>query len=392
MNVFYKIYARIFQKIMYIGYFLIPSKKQKIFDNYESLLPYIKDRKILIVCSKGMGKHGILVDLTDFLDKNNIKYVSYDEITYNPKIEEIEKGVEISRKANINSIIGLGGGSNLDGAKLINARLANLNIPIEKMKGLFKVKHKLLPLACIPTTAGSGSEATLAAVISSKDHKYPVESFKLIPDFVIFKSEYLLSVPRSVKAYTGIDAFTHALEAYLGKSLTKRSKKESIKAIKLILNNLEKSLDNDIEAIKNMQLASYLAGRAFSRSYVGYVHSFAHAVSSLYNTPHGLAIGICLPYILKAYSSSIYNKISSLVDELNLFNKDDSKKEKTFNFIKLIEDLEKNIDIPSSFKGIIDKKDIPNMAKLSFLESNPLYPVPKIFSKKEMEVIFLKMI
>lgn len=260
------------------------------------------------------------------------------------------------------------------------------------MKGLLKVKHKPAFLIAIPTTAGTGSEATVAAVISNaKTHeKYAINDPKLIPLYAVLDPKLLVSLPGKVTSTTGMDALTHAVEAYIGGSNTKATRKEAKEAVLLIKNNLLKSYQNptDLEARNNMQIASYKAGLAFTRAYVGYVHAIAHTLGGMYGVPHGLANAVILPHVLRKFGSSCYTRLAELADYISLTDKDKTKKEKAEAFIDFIDELNAQMNIPNKIENVIQEKDLPIMVKRAIKEANPLYPVPDLWDEKDFLEIF----
>lgn len=190
------------------------------------------------------------------------------------------------------------------------------NQPLSRMKGILKV-HKRLPLLiAIPTTAGTGSETTLAAVITDAKtrHKYAINDFPLIPRYAVLDPKVTLSLPPFITATTGMDALTHAVEAYIGNSTTPDTRKDALRAVKLIFSNLDTAYTDgsNVEARKNMLKASFYAGCAFTKSYVGYVHAVAHSLGGEYNVPHGLANAILLPFVLEAYGKKIQKNCTDL--------------------------------------------------------------------------------
>ena len=202
----------------------------------------------------------------------------------------------------------LGGGSSLDCAKAVGARAAKPKQSLAKMKGILKV-HKRLPLLiAIPTTAGTGSETTLAAVITDAEtrHKYTINDFPLIPRYAVLDPKVTLSLPPFITATTGMDALTHAVETYIGNSTTYRTRKDALLAVRLIFENIDTVYTDgkDVNARRNMLHASFYAGCAFTKSYVGYVHAVAHSLGGEYNVPHGYANAVLLPFVLEAYRAS----------------------------------------------------------------------------------------
>ena len=259
------------------------------------------------------------------------------------------------------------------------------------MKGVLKVLHRTPPLFAIPTTSGTGSEATIAAVITnSKTHeKYAINDTALIPHYAVLDPNLTLGLPKHITSTTGMDALTHAVEAYIGNSNTKETKKMSEDAIQLIIDNVYTAYTNgsDYNARENMQKASYFAGIAFTRAYVGNVHAIAHTLGGFYNTPHGLANAVILPYVLTAYGASAHRKLAELEQLVAGPDSQGTVEEQANRFIDRIIELNNKMNIPDKIQGI-EEKDIPLMVERAFHEANPLYPVPKIFTRQDFTEIY----
>ena len=263
------------------------------------------------------------------------------------------------------------------------------------MKGVLKVLKKIPPFFAVPTTAGTGSEATLAAVITdSKTHdKYAINDPVLIPHYAVLDPELTVKLPKHITSTTGMDALTHAVEAYIGRSNNKLTSDLSEKATKLIFENITKAYDNgeDIEARQNMQLAAYYAGISFARAYVGYVHAIAHSLGGQYGVPHGLANSVILPYVLDYFGESAYPRLARLAEIVGIDGKDDAEKAKAF--IEAIRKLNEHMNIPKYIKAkdggdLIRDEDIPVMAERAYKEANPLYPVPKFMGREELTQMY----
>jgi alcohol dehydrogenase class IV len=350
-------------------------------------------KSVLIVTDSVLAGFGYSGKLAEGLKAVGINAVVYDKVVPNPTIGNIEEGLKIYKENNCDCIVALGGGSPMDCAKGIGCRVARPNKPIEKMKGTLKVGRKLPPLYAIPTTAGTGSEVTLAAVISNpeKQEKYPIEDPVVIPRYIVFDPQLTIGLPPHVTSTTGMDALTHAVESYIGKSNTKATKQQAIEATQLIFKYLKRAYDNgqDIEAREQMQKAAWLAGKAFTRAYVGYVHAVAHALGGFYGVPHGLANAVALPYVLKKFGASAHKRLAELADAVGIKGKDDA--EKANAFIKAIEDMNAQMNIPTKISGrwTIKDEDIDRLVDHAIKEANPLYPVPTIFGKEEIKDLFL---
>lgn len=399
MNLLKKIYYRTFQFILYLGANFINFREPKIFSGKDSILKVCdlldgkKYKSIFVVSSHSLKRHGLLNTLLTHLNEKNIPYVEYLDVNVNPSIDDVENGLKILKTMDKPLIVGIGGGSVLDCAKIIAARCTNKNKSVSKMKGLFKIRHKLPLLVLAPTTAGTGSETTVAAVIVDKTNhdKYAINDPKLIPDYAILDSSFLLTLPGSVTSTTGMDALTHAIEAYLGRSNTRKTKKYALNAIKLIFEYLEKSYNEpaNLEYREKMQLASYQAGVSFTRAYVGYVHALAHSLGGKYNTAHGYANAIILPVVLKEYGVKAYKKLAKIYDHC-FINKTLSNKDKAEFIINKIEQMNKNMNIVSDFKDVIKLEDIPNLVDHAYKEAHPLYPVIKFLDKNTLFNIYKK--
>ena len=394
MNLFKKIYCRTFQLGFKLIYPFIPYKEPKILNSIDDLPDVFNELKIgrvLLITDKGIRGFGITKHLEELLVSRNIHCTVYDNTCANPTVINVEEAKDLYIKEQCQGLIAFGGGSSMDCAKAVGARITYPKKNLDKLKGLLKVIKKIPPLIAIPTTAGTGSEVTLASVITDteKAHKYTLMDFTLIPSFAVLDPTVTYSLPPHLTSTTGMDALTHAIEAYIGKSNTKETRTKAITAIKLIYNNIETAYNDptNFDARKNMLHAAYLAGIAFSKSYVGYVHAIAHSLGGKYNTPHGLANSVILPIVLKEYGKTIYKKLHKLSVELGLSNKEDNKKITSEKFIEMIEKLNEKMNIPNHF-DFIKEEDIDSMVTNAIKEANPLYPVPKLMNKVELKKLY----
>ena len=393
----YRLYCRLYQLTFKIAARFLPWRKPQLLEGENSLIklpPLIKNKAIdsvLIVTDKGITSLGLLDRLLEGLANIGITYFVYDNTVPNPTIDTIEDALTFYRTNNCKAIIAFGGGSPIDCAKAVGARVARPEKSIPQMKGQLKVRKEIPPFFAIPTTAGTGSETTLAAVISNNEthEKYAINDPVLIPHFAVLDPLLTVKLPPHITATTGMDALTHAIEAYIGKSNTVETKRCSKEAVTLIFENLYEAYSNEanINARKNMQKASYLAGVAFTRAYVGYVHAIAHTLGGFYSIPHGLANAIILPYVLEYYGKSAQKPLAELADLIGVSNEADTDEHKAKKFIKAIKKLNKDMNIPTKINGIVDR-DIPLMVERALKEANPLYPVPKILLKKDLQHLY----
>ncbi len=395
MSPLFKIYCRIYQGIFRIATNFLNFRQPESIEGLDKLPEFAKNlglNNLLIVTDDVLhNKLKLIEGLKEGLTAAGISYVVYDKTVPNPTIPNIEEGYAIYKENNCQGIIAFGGGSPMDCAKGIGCRVARPNKQIPQMKGVLKVLKKLPPLFAIPTTSGTGSEATLAAVVSNPEthEKYPINDPVIIPKYVVLDPYLTVKLPQHITSTTGVDALTHAVEAYIGSSNTENTKDMAIKATKLIFENLKTAYDDgeNIKARKNMQWASYFAGVAFTRAYVGNVHAMAHTLGGQYGVPHGLANAVILPYILDFYGEKAHKKLAELAIAVGI--NEGSVSDKAKAFIQKIKDMNAYMNIPTSIDKI-QEEDIPLMTDRAFAEANPLYPVPVIMSKKDFADMYRK--
>ncbi len=396
MNIFRKFYCRTFQFFMKAAIPLLPYRQPEILQSSKDVLNILLKkgiRRVLIVTDAGVVKCGLTEDIKNTLHTGGVEYCVYDKTMPNPTVDAVEEAREMYLQNDCKALIAIGGGSAMDLAKGCGARIVRPKKSLNKMGGLLHVRRKLPPLFAIPTTAGTGSETTIAAVITdSKTHrKYAINDFSLIPHYAVLDYKLTLGLPKSLTAYTGMDAMTHAVEAYIGRSTTKDTRDKAIAAVKLICENLKTCYDDptNAEARKNMLFASHYAGIAFTKSYVGYVHAVAHSLSGRYGLGHGLTNAVLLPVVLEINGKKVHKKLAKLAKACGIADKNDKKDVAANKFIARIKELNNSMDIPKSFEEIKDE-DILQMAKYADMEGNPLYPVPVLMNAKELQKIYYK--
>ncbi len=391
MFVIRKLYCRAFQIVFRAALPVLPYRNPELLDSTDALPELLKQKQIssvLLVTDPGIRGHGLTAHLEEILAQAGIRCPVYDRTVANPTTDNVEEARQMYLSQGCQAIIGFGGGSSMDCAKAVGARIARPRKSLAKMKGILKVMHPLPLLIAIPTTAGTGSETTLATVITDSQtrHKYPINDFFLIPRYAVLDPEVTRSLPRSVTATTGVDALTHAVEAYIGRSTTRQTRAQAVEAVQLIFANLRRACENgdDMTARKNMLRAAYLAGCAFTKSYVGYVHAVAHSLGGCYNVPHGLANAVLLPYVLEDYGECVHRKLHHLAISAGLSQESDSDAVGAEKFIHAIRELNRSLDIPEHISGI-RQADIPRLAAYADQEANPLYPVPRLMDAGELE-------
>ena len=394
MNLFKKLYCRSFQTIFKLALPILPYREPKILNTDEDVISILKSFNVtnaLLVTDKGIKGLGLTADLENACESANIKLAIFDQTVPNPTTQNVADCLSLYKQNNCEAIIAFGGGSVMDCAKATGVLVARPNKTLGQMKGILKVHKKLPTLIAVPTTAGTGSETTLAAVITDSEtrHKYAINDFPLIPKYAMLKPSLTVGLPKHITSTTGMDALTHAIEAYIGNSTTWQTRKCALFAIKTIFENLLEAYNNptNIEARKNLLHASYNAGLAFTKSYVGYVHAVAHSLGGKYNVAHGLANAVILPYVLKMYGKKIFKKLWEIGVYCGLFDTSTSKEVGAKIIIEKIEQMNNDMNIGTRI-DVIDEKDIPSLAKTAEHEANPLYPVPVLYTAEQLEKIY----
>lgn len=398
-NTIYVLYCRLYQQIFRLVIPLLKWRKPIVIEGENSVLSLAQKlsdlaiNKVLIITDQGLMNLGLLNGMLKEMDDKDVNYFIYDKTIPNPTIHNVEEALELYHKNTCQAIIAFGGGSPMDCAKVVGARVSRPRKKIPQLKGEMKVLFKIPTLFAIPTTAGTGSEVTIAAVISNSEthEKYAINDPVLIPNYAVLDPVLTVKLPPHITSTTGMDALTHAIEAYIGRSNTRETEKAALEAVRLIHENLwiAYSEPTNMNARAKMQKASFLGGVAFTRAYVGNVHAIAHTLGGFYGIPHGLANAVILPYVLKEYGDTASTKLAQLADHIKIVKGQKTDTEKAKIFIEYIENLNKRMNIPDKIDGVL-LADIPVMAKRACSEANPLYPVPKIFFQKEMESMYLK--
>lgn len=394
MNKFKKLYCRTCQFVLRTAQPILPYREPERLDSI-SQLPRALQREgvktVLLITDTGIRRCGLTRPLENVLKQARIRCVVYDQTVPNPTSDNVEQAREVYLREDCQALIGFGGGSCIDCAKGVGARIAKPRQSLKKMGGVLRVHHRLPPVVAIPTTAGTGSEVTLAAVItdSRTHHKYAITDFSLIPRYAVLDPELTRSLPRSLTATTALDALTHAVEAYIGQSTTKQTRRDATEAVRLIFSNLDHAVENggDMAARRNLLRAAYLAGNAFSKSYVGYVHAVAHSLSGKYNLPHGYTNAVLLPWVLEIYGAVVYRQLSELAAAAGVAQEGMDEEAAAKAFIAAIRSMNRRYGIPDSFREL-RAEDIPELARTADREGNPLYPVPVLMDHTQLEQIY----
>ena len=394
MNAAVKIGCRTFQLAFRLAIPLLPYREPECFDHIQALPPLLERlgiHTVLLVTDSTLRQAGITAPLEELLEKAGIRCAVFDGTRANPTVHNVEDAWTLYQAEGCQGLIAFGGGSSMDCAKAVGARAAYPHKSMDQLKGLLRVLRRIPPLAAIPTTAGTGSEVTLTAVItdSDKKHKYTMNDFTLIPRYAVLDPTVTYTLPPHLTASTGMDALTHAVEAYIGGSTTRETRRLALQAVRLVFANIEAACRDgeDLEARKNMLYAAHIAGIAFSKSYVGYIHAVAHSLGGEYNTPHGLANAVLLPIGLELYGPCVCRKLWELGRSAGVTAETDSREAGAEAFIAAIRGLNRRLGIPERLPEI-RREDIPVMAGHAAREANPLYPVPRLMSARELEQFY----
>ena len=351
-------------------------------------------KKAMVVTGPTVGKR-LAPKILAELDAAGIAYTMFAEVEANPSVNTVNRIQKLYLDERCEGFIAVGGGSPMDAAKAAAARVVRPGTEVGKMAGLLKVGKKIPPFIAVPTTAGTGSETTIAAVITDSDthHKYALMDLHLVPKYAVLDPEMTRGLPPKITAATGMDALTHAVEAYVCWTYnTKESLRLAEEAVCGIFRYLERAYQNgeDMEARTQMLIASYKAGFAFTRAGVGNVHAIAHTLGGLYNTPHGLANAVILPIVLEDYGEAVHKKLAHLA-ELTGVQTAGTDREKAEAFIREIRAMNERMAIPTGF-DFIREEDIPQMIRWALAEANPVYPVPVIYDEARCEKVIRRII
>lgn len=388
-------YYRTFQGVFGVGEKFMPWRKPELVTGpggireIPRLLADAGVKKPMLVTGpnivKTIGKR-----ILELLDEAGIACAVFSEVEANPSVVTAERIYLRYQENGCDGFIALGGGSPMDAAKAAAALCARPDKRLTQLAGLLKVGRPIPPFIAIPTTSGTGSETTVAAVITDREtnHKYAIMDLHLIPHYAILDPELTLGLPPRTTATTGMDALTHAVEAYLCWTYnTRESRRDAEEAVQSIFVNLEKVFAHpeDINGRQEMMLAAFKAGFAFTRSSVGNVHAIAHTLGGFYNTPHGLANAVILPIVLEDYGEAAYPKLARLA-ELAKVKTCGTTEEKAKAFIAEIRAMNRRMGMPTGFDFIKDE-DIPTMVKYALAEANPVYPVPVVYDKERCAAV-----
>ena len=388
----YRLYCKIFQAVMKIANYFLGYRMPEYIEGagaIKKLPQMLKEKgagKVLVVTDNGLMKLGLPEGMLAAFDEAGIEYALYSDVSPNPTSDNVEAGFKTYQENNCQAIVAMGGGSPMDCAKGVAAKVAHPKKSVAQLQGILKV-HKKIPLFfAVPTTAGTGSETTVAAVItdSATHHKASINDPAILPRYAVLDPELTLGLPPFITATTGLDALAHAVEAYTNhKYNTPLENDLSKQAVRLIHDNLLTAYKDgsNIEARQNMQKAAFFAGRAFTRGCVGYVHAVGHTLGGLYGVAHGLAMSILLPHVMRAFGSAAHKRLAELADVLGMDGKNDA--EKADKFISWIEQMKRDMEIPE-YLDMIKDEDVEQIIEWAMKEANPLYPTPVLWEHDDL--------
>ncbi|MBV1878284.1 MAG: iron-containing alcohol dehydrogenase [Pseudomonadales bacterium] len=372
--------------IMKFFYGFIPQHKPVLFTGKDASIQlcenmaYFGHKKVLIVTDTILLELGLLTNITRSLQSSGIEVSIYADVLPNPTYAMVEAGVAIFIQNDCDTILAIGGGSPIDTAKAIILAACNPDKKPIQLAGAYKSRGKPKPIYTIPTTAGTGSEVTLAAVISHPDShkKMPIADHRTLPVAAAIDPQLMAGMPPHVTAATGLDALTHAIESFISTAATPATNHYSRAAIKMIFQYLPLAYadGNHLKAREAMGLASFYAGYAFTQTLLGYVHGIAHQFGGLYNTPHGLANALVLPHILDYSKDQTIPQLAELARCCEMGDSDSSELILAQRFIDQVYKLRKTVGIPETLDQL-KEEDIEEIAKAALKEAHSAYFVPR---------------
>ena len=384
--IWYRIRQFGFSAFMYLA----PLRQAKVIQGAGSIyripdmLKGDKKKKVLVVTTPGFIRRGSLEKFFRCLEEHKVEYAVFSKVQPDPSTDCIEEAVIEYKKEGCEAIVAIGGGSVIDCSKALGARIARPGKSLQQMQGLLKVMNPIPDIYAVPTTAGTGSEATAGAVITdAKSHyKFTVLDLCLVPKYAILDPQLTVALPKEITAHTGMDALTHAVEAYTNRFCSPKTRKVAEDSVKLIYENLLPAYENgeDIKARENMLLASYYAGVAINSNFIGYVHAVAHGIGGLYGVTHGKANAVILPHMMEAFGEKVWKKLAKMSEVVGLQGKTEEESAKAF--IQSIRKMNEKVGISSQIEEL-RKEDFNELVKRAVKEGNPTYPVPVIWEETE---------
>lgn len=348
-------------------------------------------RRLLLVTDKGITGLGLHSGCVERLESLGIEVVVFDEVEPNPTEQQIEEGIAVAKRSGSEAVLGFGGGSAMDAAKVIAAAVTN-DKPVAKMEGALKIRRAPLPIFAVPTTAGTGAEVTVAAVVTNEAdrRKYAVADQKLVPLAAGLDPEITRGLPPAITAATGMDALTHGIESYVSTRATPESERASKATVRLVFQHLRNAYadGDDLEAREGMALAAFEGGLSFTLVGLGYVHGIAHKLGGLYHVPHGLANAVTLPHIMEFSKTACASRYADLARVIGLDDAGTPASDAVLadRMIEAVRKLSRDIDIPETLSEI-QSGDVPAIAAAAIDEVFELHGVPRYMEQQEAERI-----
>ncbi|MFD2179742.1 iron-containing alcohol dehydrogenase [Veronia pacifica] len=400
LNTISLLICRCFMTLLAVMSTIVPLPRPTLFTGPNSsaqlchTLSLMGQTRILLVTDKPLVELGLAGRIKAELENEGVSCVIFDGVLPDPTSEQVEKGLACYHSEKCTGVLALGGGSPIDCAKVIAAAVNNKK-SVRKMSGYFRLFKAPAPFFVIPTTAGTGSEATIAAIVSDPvTHvKTPIIDPKLVPIMAALDPTLVTGLPPMVTAATGMDALTHAVEAYVSRNRAQDSDGYAIAAIKLLSTNLEQAVrSGEDEKVRfNTMFASYLAGMAFTKAGVGYVHAIAHNLGAKYGTPHGIANAIVLPNVLDEFKHDIQPRLAELADAAGVSSEHQSESENAQAFIDYVRHLQATFSIPTTVDDL-KSNDIPMLASAALKEAHWTYPVPVYMNQLQCEKLIARLV
>lgn len=393
MNFLLRIRQALFSPVQKIQLYIQP----KMIKGEHALLDLIDVLKkqhltrYMIVTTPGFIKRGTLQSFFDALNQNDIQYSIFHDVKPDPDISDVEMLKEMYIKDGCQALIAIGGGSVIDCSKAALACVQMKKLDVTTVLHTGRVSKQLPLLIAVPTTAGTGSEVTAGAVITDpiQKRKYALSNLFLIPKYAVLDASLLTTLPAKMTAYTGMDALTHAIEAYINCFNNRKTNEYALRAIKTIFQYLVPSFEDGLNMQYRLELleASYNAGVAISNNYVGYVHAIAHGIGGMYHLQHGMINATILPIVLEVYGSAVVSKLAKIADVVGITGATDQ--DKSTQFIQKLKDLNQIFSIPTSIPEI-QEEDIHYLAIGAEKEGNPSYPTPVTWDVEQFEKVIRK--
>jgi alcohol dehydrogenase class IV len=380
---------------------LVPQPRPVVFVGQGSALRLCRTigefgfRRVLIVTDAVLVKLGLVAPLRRALVEQGLEVAVFDGILPDPTYPVVRQGHQAAIEHRAEAILAVGGGSSIDAAKVIAAMVTSHKTP-EKLLGFFRLSKPMLPLFVVPTTAGTGSEVTVAAVLTDpvRHSKAAVVDPRIVPSAAALDAALSQGMPPHITAATGMDALTHAVEAHLNVWPNAETAIHAVSAVRMIFANLPRAYarGGDLEAREAMALAAFFGGLAFTKAYVGYVHAFSHKIGGTYGVPHGLANAITLPYVLDFIKDAPYAeaRLAELAVAIGAGTEGEPRAALAQRFVDRVRALNRQVGIPEQLAPL-RSGDIPEIARAAMSEANRDYPVPKRMKLREAETLLRRM-